>query len=177
MQAAAHIGQGGVRFLIAFTFSGTLLAELEALYGEGCAVTVDLRSAEHDGAHYKGEVADIIDLHMWEIVFFVGPNCYQHMRRDTCLDRKKGDGRAYWAGAMVLWCLTCPYALAVIVEQPDSIVYDYVDFEGLPDVHLVETRTSWHGDSSDKFMRLALRNASMAEPGPPTALEYSTRRR
>ena len=64
MQAAAHIGQGGVRFLIAFTFSGTLLAELEALYGEGCAVTVDLRSAEHDGAHYKGEVADIIDLHM-----------------------------------------------------------------------------------------------------------------
>ena len=34
---------------------------------------------------------------------------------------KVADGRAYWAGMEVLWCICCCMALAVLVEQPDTI--------------------------------------------------------
>eukprot|EP00900_Chrysochromulina_parva_P014861 jgi/Chrpa1/23376/Chrysochromulina_OHIO_Genome00027232-RA len=65
---------------------------------------------------------------------------------------------------MVLWCLACPNADVVVVEQPDTLVYDYVDVTEF--ASLCEFRTSQYGDPGqhDKFIRLAVRNAQL----PPT---------
>ena len=60
---------------------------------------------------------------------------------------------------MVLWCLCCTASL-VVVEQPDTIVYDWGAPEG---VQLLEFRTSALGDASDKFVRLAVRGVHMPE--------------
>ena len=38
---------------------------------------------------------DVVGLCRWGAVFYVGPNCYQHHRKDDCLQRKIADGRAY----------------------------------------------------------------------------------
>jgi hypothetical protein len=109
-------------------------------------------------------VRDIVGLRHWERAYFF-PNCFQHLRGDEqCLPFKIDDCRAFWAAAMVLWCLTCPNADVVVVEQPDTLVYDYVDVTGF--ASLCEFRTSQYGDPGqhDKFIRLAVRNAQL----PPT---------
>ena len=112
----------------------------------------------------------MIDLCTWDAVYFVGPNCFQHLRRDHTLQDKINDGRAFWGAAMVLWCLCCPYARALVVEQPDTIVYDYLDLESLEGVELIELRTAELGDTCpDKFIRLAARNFALPTPEAGTS--------
>ena len=151
--------------LVSCEFSGALS---DALTAKGKRVlTCDLRHSLGTSPHYLGDVRDIVHLTHWEAAYFF-PNCFQHFRHDVdCLPHKIDDGRAFWAGAFVLWCLSCPHAAAVFVEQPDTIVYDYVNVAGWAD--LCNFYTSQYGDSPDKFVRLALRHASIAQPTLPRA--------
>ena len=106
--------------LVACEFSGALISALAA-QGHN-AISCDLRPAEHSFPHYQGDVRDIVHLQRWERAYFF-PNCFQHLRGDEhCLRHKIHDCRAFWAAAMVLWCLACPHADIVVVEQPDTIV-------------------------------------------------------
>ena len=148
--------------LVACEFSGALTSALQAAGLR--TLSCDFRPALHCFPHYLGDVRDIISLRHWERAYFF-PNCFQHLRGDEqCLPFKIDDCRAFWAAAMVLWCLACPNASVVVVEQPDTIVYDYIDVTGF--ASLVELRTSQYGDPGqhDKFIRLAIRNAQL----PPT---------
>ena len=151
--------------LVACEFSGALTIALQA---RGLrTLSCDLRPALHHFPHYLGDVRDIVGLRYWERAYFF-PNCFQHLRGDEhCLHLKIHDCRAFWAGAMVLWCLTCPHAAVVVVEQPDTIVYDYVDVSPFASVY--EFRTSEYGDPAehDKFVRLAVVNATLRPPTHP----------
>lgn len=103
----------------------------EALRSEGKnAISVDFRDTEVDGPHVVGDVREVVSLQRWKSIYFVGPNCYQHLRADVdCLPAKIRDGRAFWAGAMVMWCICCPRSDSVLVEQPDTIFDDYFHVE------------------------------------------------
>ena len=153
--------------LVACEFSGALISALAA-QGHN-AISCDLRPAEHSFPHYQGDVRDIVHLQRWERAYFF-PNCFQHLRGDEhCLRHKIHDCRAFWAAAMVLWCLACPHADIVVVEQPDTIVYDYADVSAFAALH--EFRTSQYGDPAqhDKFVRLAVRNATLTPPSHPVS--------
>ena len=154
--------------LIAMEYSGALL---EARIAQGSkAISCDQRRPEHDHFHYLGDLRDIIGLQVWEAVFFVGPNCYQHLRGDLdCLQYKIADGRAFWAGIMVLWCICCSTALMMLVEQPDTIGHDYFQFETQHEVAVMETRSGQYGDEPDKFLRLTTRNMQLEPPPHPNA--------
>ena len=148
--------------LVACEFSGALAGALQT--AGFSTISCDLRPALHCFPHYRGDVRDIVGLRHWERAYFF-PNCFQHLRGDEqCLPFKIDDCRAFWAAAMVLWCLACPNADVVVVEQPDTLVYDYVDVTEF--ASLCEFRTSQYGDPGqhDKFIRLAVRNARL----PPT---------
>ena len=151
--------------LVSCEFSGALS---DALLANGKRVlTCDLRPSLGAAPHYLGDVRDVVHLAHWEAAYFF-PNCFQHFRHDVdCLPNKIDDGRAFWAGAFVLWCLCCPNASSVFVEQPDTIVYDYVSVEGWAELR--NFYTSQYGDSPDKFVRLALRHASIEPPTLPRA--------
>eukprot|EP00900_Chrysochromulina_parva_P014463 jgi/Chrpa1/23017/Chrysochromulina_OHIO_Genome00024650-RA len=145
--------------LVACEFSGALTRALQT--AGFCTLSCDFRPALHRFPHYLGDVRDVVGLRHWERAYFF-PNCFQHLRGDEqCLPFKIDDCRAFWAAAMVLWCLACPNASVVIVEQPDTIVYDYIDVTGF--ASLCEFRTSQYGDPGqhDKFVRLAIRNAQL----------------
>jgi hypothetical protein len=164
---AAYLNRPGApkkKRLVACEWTGALVAHLggKADAAEWETVSVDLRVPEHRGPSYQGDVRDVIDLVMWDEVYFIGPNCFQHLRKDKCLSYKIEDGRAFWGGAMVLWCICCPHAKALVVEQPDTICFDYIDWESMPGVTVVEVRSHALGDAQDKQIKLVLRNF---EPG------------
>ena len=164
-------------YLVAFEFSGAVRDALTALGRR--AISVDLRTSETPGPHYCGDVRDIVALAKWKCIYFFPP-CYNHLRQDAdCLQLKIDDCRCFWAGAVVLWCLACPHAHSVVVEQSDTIVYDYIDLP--PEFRTYEFRTAQCGDSPDKFVRLVTRLAQLQLPpyhasaGPcerPTHKEY-----
>ena len=157
--------------LVACEFSGALTTVLRAQGHR--TLSCDLRPALHRFPHYQGDVRAIVGLQRWERAYFF-PNCFQHLRGDDrCLPFKIDDCRAFWAAAMVLWCLSCPHARVVIVEQPDTIVYDYVDVTTF--ASLFEFHTSQYGDpaQTDKFVRLAVRNARLCPPTQPIAPQHS----
>lgn len=110
----------------------------------------------------KADVAEVIPLRRWAVMYFDDPDCYQHFRADIeCLLHKKRDGRAFWPdGARVLfWCVCCEHAEMVQVEQPATIFnsfYRTKDVQG-SEVH-DEYRTTHLGDTCDKFVRLTCRN-------------------
>lgn len=146
--------EGAPDVLIAFEFSGALV---EALAAEGVeAMSADWRAPEHHRWHYQGDVRTAVAAKQWQAILFVGPNCYQHMKRDRHLEYKINDCRAYWAGAMVLWCIACQHTRRIIVEQPDTIVAKYVQPDALPGVRTLHLRTSFYEDSKDegKYLRL-----------------------
>ena len=165
-QAVAYLARGDAAdTIVVFEFSGALLLVLRAAGVQ--AISVDLRSPEHDGPSFQGDFRILLHLKMWEKAFFVGPSCYQHLRRDIqCLPAKMRDGRAYWGGAMVIWCICSPYARVKLVEQPDTIVHDYLDVGQMPGVEVVELRTAQLGDVANKFMRFTLVNGEL--PPLPT---------
>ena len=136
--------------LVGFEFSGALSEQLLAVGRQ--ALTCDPRRSEGRAPHYQGEVQDIITLADWEVIFLVGPPCYQQMRRDEYLPQKIADGRAWWAVALVWWCICRPHSLT---EQPNTIAHDFAD-AGALGARVVELRTSRLGDEADKFMRLTL---------------------
>jgi hypothetical protein len=144
-------------------FSGALQDALRALGVR--ALTADLRLSETGGMHYQGDVRDIISLTRWEAIFFF-PNCFQQLRADDCLKEKMADGRTFWGCAMVLWCLCCTASDIVVVEQPDTIVYDYFTPFG---VVLHEFRTTLFGDVTDKFVRLGVRGLAPDQLDPRDA--------
>lgn len=150
--------------LVAFEFSGALTNQLAA---NGISVmSCDQRPPQHHHPAYRGDVQDIVALQLWDAIFFVGPNCFQHLRGDhDCLSSKISDGRAFWGAAMVLWCICCTWAIMTLTEQPDTIGHDYFALDELPDVTVIETRTSKYKDSPDKFLRLTIRNMEL-EPTP-----------
>ena len=153
--------------MVAYEFSGALL---EARRATGASVmSVDRRAPEHDGWHYQGDLRDIIALRVWLVIFFVGPPCFQHMERDDCLEAKIDDMRAFWAGVTVWWCVTCPYALSVLVEQPNTIGHRFVDAGRLEGVQVHHLRTGKYGDTPDKYVRLTTRNLSIESPPYPDA--------
>ena len=52
-----------------------------------------------------------------------------------------------------------------MVEQPDTVVYDYLDPETLLGIEFIELRTGLlDPDAPDKFMRLAVRNFLLPPP-------------
>jgi hypothetical protein len=135
---------------VGFEFSGALSEQLLAVGRQ--ALTCDSRRSEGRAPHYQGEVQDIITLADWEVIFLVGPPCYQQMRRDEYLAQKIADGRAWWAVALMWWCICRPHSLT---EQPNTIAHDFAD-AGALGARVVELRTSRLGDEADKLMRLTL---------------------
>ena len=154
--------EGSADVLITHTFSDALI---EALYARGeVAMTVDWRDAEHGKPHFKGDMQLVVPLKRWKAVFCVGPPCYQHLRGDIrCLQSKVDDCRAYWAGAMVCWCLCqiSQYAVVGLLEQPDVLAHDHLDVASMEHAHVRELRTSLLGDSKCKFMRLTVWNGEL----------------
>ena len=151
--------------LVGFEFSG---AVHDALVAAGRRVlTVDYRSCEHSGLHACMDVRAVLPLQRWSRVYLFPP-CFQQLRADAdCLQAKIADGRAFWGCALVLFCF-CVDADLLVVEQPDTIVMDYVP------ASYTQFRTSQFGDSPDKFVRLFLRNCVLA---PPFGPDPSVRRR
>ena len=146
--------------LVAFEFTGALLMHV---LRDHKAMSVDQRTALHGGPHYRGDVRDVIDLRVWDVIYMTGPPCYQMMRRDACLQAKMDDGRAFWGVALVVWCVCCAHAKALLVEQPDTIADDYLRADELPGVHVLTIRSSDLGDEHDKFFRFTLRNMAPLE--------------
>ena len=152
--------------LVACEFSGAVRSALER---EGyIAISADLRPCVVGGLHFRGDVRDVVAATHWARIYFFPP-CFQQLRADqNCLSHKVADGRAFFGCAFVIWCICCDNADVVVVEQSDTIVHDYLDFSDevatCPDVQVVEFRTSEYGDKHDKFVRLTLRNASIAPP-------------
>ena len=88
-------------YLVAFEMSGALLSKLLAQGKK--AMSVDVVQPEHDLPSFRGDVRVAVEAKYWEAIFFVGPNCYQHLLGDVyCVRHKILDCRAYWAGAMVI---------------------------------------------------------------------------
>ena len=146
--------------LVLFEFSG---AQRDALRERGIlAISADVRDSDSEGPHYRGDIRDIVPLKHWEAVLAVGPPCYQHLRNDRhCLPLKMKDGRAFWAGALVLWCVCINNADMILVEQPDTVANDFFDFSDVPQLEVREFRTSQCGDEESKFVRLTMRNVSL----------------
>ena len=142
--------------IVAYEFSGAM-GKARAKMGAQVFV-VDRRDPEHDLPSYKGDVRDVIGLRLWSVGWFLGPNCFQHMRRDYNSAQKLGDGRAFFGVAEVEWGLDCPHVRALVMEQPDTIAHDYIDMSGRRATQVIEFRTAWLGDKRDKFVRLTLRN-------------------
>ena len=164
--AARYLKREGVKVVVAFEFSGALLVRL---LSQGVkAISVDKRAPDHDGPSFQGDFADLLGLQAWDMAFFVGPPCYQHMRHDKCLAAKIKDGRAYWAGALNWRCLTWPNIKSVVVESPDVISHDMFDATTLPGVTMQRFRSSWLGDTRDKFVTLVLKNVDLG-PTPTEA--------
>ena len=158
--------------LVACEFSGAVRLSLEAR--GHIAISADTRACGAGGLHYRGDVRDIIALTRWARIYFFPP-CYQQLRADeNCLGHKIADGRAFWGCAFVIWCICCDSADSVIVEQPDTIVHDYLDFSAYPDVEVVEFRTSAYGDERDKFVRLTMRNAVIEAPTMPPRRQHKS---
>ncbi|KAL3920329.1 MAG: hypothetical protein SGPRY_005292 [Prymnesium sp.] len=154
--------------LVAFEFTGALR---EALRSKGVdAMSTDLRPTMRSGPHVIADVRDVVALQHWRAIFFVGPDCYQHLRADVdCLPHKIADGRAFWGGAMVIWCICCEWATMVLVEQPDTIVHDYLDTQDMPGVAVRHVNMANYGDAPHKFLRLTTRNMSLRPPPFPRA--------
>ena len=112
-----YIASAGVTHLVLYEFTGAVLTPLLT---EHIAMSVDWREPLHSGPHYQGNVADVVPLKVWTFVLCVGPPCYQHLRHDPMLKYKIADGRAYWGGAEVLWCLLAIRALAVAAAAVPS---------------------------------------------------------
>ena len=159
---SAYVAERSVTHVVAYEFSG---AVLQCLLEAGIsAISIDRRVPEHDGPSFQGDAWDVLYLREWTMVFFIGPPCFQHLRGDIhCIRQKIEDGRAYWGGAEVIKCISFENARGVVVEQPDTLVFDFLDWGSLPDVAVLEFRTSWLGDASDKFIRLFTRNVILAE--------------
>ena len=154
--------------LIGFEFSGAVLLA-RRMHG-AVAITADVRPAEHDGLHYLGCVQDIMHVRIWDRAYMFPP-CFQHLLGDSdCLPHKLRDGRAFWAGALVLWCMCITSAYAVLVEQPDTLLHHVLDVRLYPNVVVVETTTAALGDVDRKFLRLTMRNFSnlaVSDYNPP----------
>ena len=150
--------------VVGFEFSGAVRQSLEA---SGCrAISVDWRLCDVGGMHAVLDVRDVVELGGWTRAYLFPP-CFQQLRADRdCLEAKIADGRAFWGCALVLWCYCVP-ADVLVVEQPDTILVDFVDYD------FVQFRTSCFRDSPDKFMRLFVRNAELR---PPHAADASARR-
>ena len=160
--------------LVGFEFTGAVRVALESTGRR--ALSVDWRACEAGGMHAVLDVRDVIELGGWERVFLFPP-CFQQLRADRdCLQAKIADCRAFWGCALVLWCF-CVAADLLVVEQPDTIVSDFVLLS------FMEFRTSCFRDEPDKYVRLFLRNAVLPLPfaADPTArkpvrpyLEYAS---
>ena len=146
--------------LVGMEFTGTVRDAFAAQ--QIVAISVDFRECDAGGMHFCGDVRDVVHLTTWDAIYFFPP-CYQHLRADVeCLPLKICDGRAFWGCAMVLWCLCCPHSAMVVVEQPDTIVYDGLL---IPQVTFYQFRTPQLGDARvDKFMRIAARGCSLMLP-------------
>lgn len=114
--------------------------------------------------HYLGDIREVAHLAQWETAYFF-PNCFQQLRGDELsLPYKMADGRAFWGLAMVVWCICFGHAEVVVVEQPDTVLPDFLDVRTLPQTRVEEFRTSQYGDEQDKFVRLTCRRGRL----PPT---------
>ena len=67
-------------YLVAMEFSGALLITL--LDAGVAAMSVDRRHPDHALPSFMGEVETVVQAQQWTAVFFVGPNCFQHLRGD-----------------------------------------------------------------------------------------------
>ena len=151
--------------IVACEFSGALSMALERI--GHVVLSVDVRPCEIGGLHYQGDVRDVLHLRHWARAYFFPP-CFQQLRADAdCLELKIADGRAFWGCAFVIWCICCPNADMVIVEQSDTIVHDFLTTDSIEGASVFEFRSSGYGDARDKFIRLTLRNASMPTPPYP----------
>jgi hypothetical protein len=163
---------GAEEFLVAFAFSGALQ---DALAAEGIlAIQNDTRDSEGEGPHFKGDFRVIVNIKEWRGIFFGGPPCFQHLRADEdCLEHKIADGRAFFAGLVVFYCICAGWALMRVVEQPDTICYDILDpaVDG-SGVALFEVSSTQFGDSWHKFFRFALRNATLPPAEHPRRRNY-----
>ena len=152
--------------LVGMEFSGAMR---NALGQRGWRVlSCDWRPSELGGMHYIGDVRDVVEAQVWELVWLFPP-CFQQLRADTTLPYKLTDGRAWWGCAFVLWCVCASMALAVAVEQPDTIVADLFDAAAWPGTEMLEFTTDQFAgnDGSRKFVRITSRNLSF-EPPPGT---------
>ena len=157
--------EGAPMVLIAFEFSAALR---DACCRHGnLAISADWRACERGGPHFRGDVREIVAARHWRAIYFVGPSCFQQMRHDQYLEAKIADHRAFWAVAMVLWCVCCTTAAMWLIEQPDTIAFDFIQLEDTPGIEVLHMRTSEYGDLPDKYMRLTSRNMTFERPKLP----------
>ena len=148
--------------LVGCEFSGAVRSARESL--GRVAISVDVRECEIGGMHAILDVRQVVCLCWWEAVFLFPP-CFQQLRADAdCLQLKIDDGRAFWGCLFVIFCLFATTATMVLVEQPDTIVYDHMEWDSL-NVDVTTFRTPMYGDAADKLVRIFSLNASL----PPFA--------
>ena len=154
------------RNLIAMEFSSAM--KIAYRKRDQWVLTADKRAGLIAEMHYQGDIRDILELQLWQIIWFY-PNCFQQLRGDVdCIEFKKFDHRAYWGIAVTIFCLCCKFAKAVAVEQPQTIAPDYIDMRQLPATSVTEFHTDQWGDSPSKFVRLTTRNLRLPAPSRDT---------
>ena len=151
--------------LVGFEFSASMRSALERR--GRLAVSVDERDCDKGGMHICLDVRLVLALQHWHRAYLFPP-CFQQLRADEdCLPLKIADGRAFWGCLLVILCL-CADADMVLVEQPDTIVCDYLPYDH------VDLRSSAFGDATSKFIRLGVRGASLELPTHSLARDPST---
>ena len=160
----ALVKKEDIKILVAFEKSGALRDELHKRSRR--AISADQQESDTPGLHFRGDVRVAVAVQHWDIIYFVGPNCYNHISCDDYLSMKMQDHRAWWAVAMVLWCLCCNHCMALLIEQPTATQAEkYIQASTLPGVEVVEFNTSAYGDPSPgKGMRFTTINLDWERP-------------
>ena len=135
-------------------FTGAMRRAFERETGS-VVLSVDTRDAEDNGLHFRGPLQLVLELeHAWSVAF-LWPPCTHQVLSDTTSreDYKMHDGRTYWGLAFWLYCMCRPVAPVVVVEQPDTIIPDYIDLVALG-VRRHRCRPVDHGDDYGKTINL-----------------------
>ena len=88
-------------------------------------VSVDLRRPLTHGPHAILDLADVLFLAVWLDAFLFPPCTHQVLSDTRAAMAKRLDGRTFWGIALFIFCW-CVHAHRVLVEQPDTIIPDYV---------------------------------------------------
>lgn len=85
-------------------------------------LSCDLESARRDGAHYEGNVFDVIDF-PWDMAIFHPPCTHTAVSGARHFEAKRQDGRLYCGVSFIMSLVRRSMHIpAVVIEQPVSIL-------------------------------------------------------